>query len=140
MSNGFDNIDDFGESRRNRPDRDRPECEKPRPPHPPQPKVQTHVHEVQGSVMLAEECDDRHNHRFATVTTDAIPLPHGDHKHGFMVNTDFFDHHHEVAGETGGAICVGQGKHVHFARGKSTINDGHFHGFQFATLIESPLL
>lgn len=104
------------------------------------PDTQTHVHEFLGSVKLAEEDDDRHNHRFAGVTTEVIPLKHGGHKHAFMVNTDFFDHHHEVAGETGPAIKVGNGKHVHFAEGKSTCVDKHFHNFQFATLIESPLL
>jgi len=109
---------------------------KPKPPT----TVQTHVHEVLGSVKLAEEDDDRHNHRFATVTTEVIPLKCGGHKHVFSVNTDFFDHHHEVAGETGPAINVGNGKHVHFATGQSTIDDGHFHNFQFATLIDSPLL
>ena len=31
-----------------------------------------HVHEFEGSTMFAEECDDRHNHRFAGVTGEAI--------------------------------------------------------------------
>lgn len=105
---------------------------------------QTHVHEIEGIVKLAEENNERHDHRFATVSTEAIPIPGGghcghNHKHAFYVNTDFFDHHHEVAGETGPAIEVGNGKHVHFAEGQSTFDDGHFHGFQFATLIENPL-
>ena len=101
--------------------------------------TQTHVHEIQGSVKLAEEGEDRHNHRFATVSSQVIPSGNS-HKHAFFVSTDFFDHHHEVAGETGLAIKVGNGKHVHFATGQSTIDDGHFHDFQFATLIDSPLL
>jgi len=39
-------------------------------------------------------------------------------------------------------IPVGNGKHVHFVGrplGNSTVNDGHFHQFQFSTLIDSPL-
>lgn len=112
------------------------DCECKKPKH----ACQTHDHEVEGSVMFAEEGDDRHNHRFATVTTEVIPLGDGKHKHAFCVNTDFFDHHHEVAGETGPNICVGDGKHVHFAEGSTTIDEGHFHRYQFATLIESPLL
>ena len=119
---------------RNRPDRH----PKPKPPCPP--TAQTHVHEIQGSVMLAEEGNDRHNHRFATVSGEVIPLPNGRHKHAFMVNTDFLDHHHEVGGESGPNIDVGHGKHVHFGMGQSTCNDGHFHNFQFASLIESPLV
>lgn len=111
-----------------------------RKPCPPTTETQTHVHEIQGSVKLAEEDDDRHNHRFATVSSEVIPIKGGGHKHAFFVNTDFFDHHHEVAGETGPAINVGNGKHVHFATGQTTIDDGHFHEFQFATLIDSPLL
>lgn len=103
-------------------------------------ETQTHVHEIQGSVKLAEQGDDRHNHRFATVSSQKIPITSGGHKHAFMVNTDFFDHHHEVAGETGPAIRVDNGKHVHFAKGQSTFDDGHSHEFQFATLIDSPLL
>ena len=123
---------------RDRPDRDRPDCVK----HKPKlcPKLQSHDHEIEASVMLAEEGNERHNHRFATVTSQVIPLPHDNHKHAFMVSTDFFDHLHEVAGETGPAIDVGNGKHVHYAKGMSTCNDNHSHDFQFATLIDSPLL
>ena len=102
--------------------------------------TQTHVHEFLGSVKLAEQGNDRHNHRFAGVTSEVIPISGGSHKHVFMVNSDFFDHHHEVAGETGPAIAVGNGKHVHFATGQTTVDEDHFHNFQFATLIDSPLL
>jgi hypothetical protein len=31
-------------------------------------------------------------------------------------------------------------KHVHFAEGNTTIDDGHCHRFEFATFIQSPLL
>ena len=34
--------------------------------------VDDHVHEFEGSTMFAEECDDKHNHRFAGVTGEAI--------------------------------------------------------------------
>lgn len=110
-----------------------------RPPCRPE-ETQTHVHEFLGSTELAEHGNERHNHRFAGVTTEIIPFGEHGHKHAFMVNSDFFDHHHEVAGETGPAINVGDGKHVHFACGKTTIDDAHFHKYQFATLIESPLV
>lgn len=103
--------------------------------------TQTHVHEFVGSTKLAEECNDRHNHRFAGVTSQVIPQPGGGHKHALLTNTDFFEnHHHEVGVITGLAIHVGpNGKHVHFAEGSTTLDDAHFHEFQFATLIESPL-
>ena len=105
------------------------------------PQLQSHSHEIEGSVMLAqEEGEGMHNHRFATVTTQVIPLPYHSHKHTFVVNTDFYDHLHEVAGETGPAVNVGNGKHVHYAKGVSTCNDNHSHDFQFATFIESPLM
>ena len=126
-------LERFSDTRRGRP-----ECGEKHKPHPPKP--QTHDHELLGSVKLAEKGEERHNHRFATVTTEVIPMRCGSHKHGFMVNTDFYDHLHEVAGMTGRAIEVGDGKHVHFAEGMTTCNDDHFHDFQFATLIESPLL
>lgn len=98
-----------------------------------------HVHEFEGSTMLAEECDERHNHRFAGVTSELIPLP-SDHVHGFFTNTDFFDHHHEVVGLTGPAIDVGNNKHVHFVNFFTTLDDGHVHQYIFATLILSPLV
>jgi hypothetical protein len=101
--------------------------------------TQTHVHEFLGSTKLAEEEEDRHNHRFASVTTEEIPKDCS-HVHGFSVNTDFFDHHHEIAGQTDIAVKVGDDKHVHFAKDMTTEDDGHVHEFQFATLIESPLL
>lgn len=99
---------------------------------------QKHVHEFLGSTKLAEE-EERHNHRFAGVTGEAIPT-NGSHKHKVCSKTDFFHHLHDIDVFTGPAIEVGNGKHVHFVRGKTTVNDDHFHDFQFATLIESPLL
>lgn len=106
----------------------------------PEPEAQTHTHEFTSSTKLAEEGDDRHNHRFAGVTSEVIPLPGGNHKHTIFTLTDFFGHLHEVAVETGPAINVGNGKHVHFVKGTTTLNDGHFHEFAFATLIDAPLL
>lgn len=113
----------------------------PKPPTSPQEDIsQTHDHEFLGSVKLAEEGDDRHNHRVAGVTSEVIPLPGGGHKHGLLTNTDFFiNHHHELAAETGPAIPVGGGKHVHLISTRTTIDDGHFHEVFFTTLIEDPL-
>lgn len=108
---------------------------------PPQEFEPGHVHEFEGSTMLAEECDDRHNHRFAGVTGEPIFSSDGSHRHELFTNTDFFDnHHHQLERLTGPAIDVGDGKHVHFVRARTTVNDGHFHLAQFATLIENPLL
>ena len=101
--------------------------------------AQTHNHEYEGSTKLAEENDDRHNHRFACVTTEMICR--GEHHvHAFMNDTDFLDHHHEMGGTTGIEIPVGNGKHVHFASDMTSCDDGHFHDFQFATLIDAPLV
>ncbi|WP_026565354.1 YmaF family protein [Bacillus sp. UNC41MFS5] len=100
---------------------------------------QTHVHEFLASTKLAEEGDDRHNHRFAGVTSEVIPK--GDsHVHVILTNTDFLDHHHEVGIQTGPAIPVGNGKHVHFVKGTTTLDDGHVHNLEFATLIDKPLV
>ena len=106
----------------------------------PEPPQQTHTHEFESSTKLAEEGDDRHNHRFAGVTSEVILLPGGNHKHVIYTRTDFFGHLHEVAVETEPARDVGHGKHVHFVKGITTLNDGHFHEFAFTTLIEAPLL
>ena len=118
-----------------------PECPK-KPDHskPPQDgSSQTHVHEFQGSTKLAEAGEDRHNHRFAGVSSSVIPFG-SSHVHGILTNTDFFDnHHHEIAAVSGPAIEVGDGKHVHFAKFITTVDDGHFHEFQFASLIEDPI-
>lgn len=102
--------------------------------------TQTHVHEFLGSTKLAVEGDLRHNHRFAGVTSEAIPQ--GDnHVHAILTNTDFFFNHlHEVGVLTGPAIPVANDKHVHFVEGVTTLNFGHVHEFVFATLIEDPLL
>jgi hypothetical protein len=100
---------------------------------------QTHVHEFLASTKLAEEEDDRHNHRFAGVTSEVIPRGNN-HVHVIFTNTDFLDHHHEVGIETGFAIPVGDGKHVHFVKGTTTLNDGHVHELEFATLIQKPLV
>lgn len=103
-------------------------------------RVQTHNHEFEGSVKLAEEGDDRHNHRFAGLTSQVIPLRNGNHIHRIRTTTDFFGHLHEIIVETEPAIRVSDDKHVHFVNGYTREADGHVHEFQFATLIEAPLL
>lgn len=100
---------------------------------------QRHVHEVLGSVEIAERCDP-HNHRFATVSGEAIPVGGGDHIHQVTFRTDFYeDHFHEFSGMSGGAIEVGDGRHVHFAQAQTTVSDGHRHDFRVAALINDPI-
>lgn len=102
-------------------------------------QMQRHVHEFLGSTKLAEEGADRHNHRFAGVTGQAIPSGKS-HIHLIRTNTDFFNHFHRLRIRTGPAIPVGNGKHIHFVKGMTTLNDQHVHRFNFATLIDAPLL
>lgn len=104
-------------------------------------KRQTHVHEFEGSTKLAEEGADRHNHRFAGVTGQVIPAGRS-HVHEIdLTRTDFFNHFHKLKKiRTGPAIPVGNGKHVHFVKGMTTFNDEHVHQFNFATLIQKPLV
>lgn len=100
---------------------------------------QTHVHEFEGSVEIAEQNTDPHNHRFAGVSSEVISVDDS-HVHEIVTNTDFYeDHHHEVGIRTGLPIDVGDGRHVHFATGSTTMDDGHFHNFRFATLIQDPI-
>lgn len=101
---------------------------------------QTHTHEYEGSVKIAEAQEDPHNHRFACVTGEAIFTSDGSHFHKLHNNTDFYEEHfHKMCDVTGPAIPVGNGRHVHFVCGDTTINDGHQHEFQFATLIDDPI-
>ena len=104
-------------------------------------QTQRHVHEFEGSTKLAEEGADRHNHRFAGVTGQAIGVGKS-HVHEIdLSKTDFLNHFHNLKKiRTGPAISVGNGKHVHFVTGRTTLNDGHVHRFNFATLIEAPLV
>ncbi|HHY90677.1 MAG TPA: hypothetical protein GX503_03345, partial [Clostridiales bacterium] len=54
--------------------------------------------------------------------------------------TDFaIGHLHEIGAETGPAIPVSDGKHVHFVETVTTMNLGHSHEAVFATLIEEPV-
>lgn len=102
---------------------------------------QKHVHEFEGSTRLAEEEEDRHNHRFAGVTGEAILVNAGKHVHNFESRTDFFEnHHHFISGRTGPNIELPNGKHIHYVNSFTTVNDGHRHQFEFASLIgPSPL-
>ena len=102
---------------------------------------QTHVHEFLGSTRIAEQQEDPHNHRFAGVTSEVIPLKCGCcHKHAILTNTDFYeDHHHEIGVETGPNIELGNGKHVHLVKGMTTVDECHSHTFIFATLIQDPI-
>lgn len=99
---------------------------------------QEHVHEILGSVEIAEAQEDPHNHRFATMSGEAIYIGK-DHYHEVMFRTDFYeDHFHEFSGKTSGAIPIGD-RHVHFLESVTTENDGHRHSFRFATLIDNPI-
>jgi hypothetical protein len=101
--------------------------------------TQTHLHEFQGRTKLAEQGADRHNHRFAGVTGPMIRVGKS-HVHEIdLTHTDFLNHYHNLNKiRTGLAISVGNGKHVHFVQGNTTLNDGHVHPFNFATLIQQP--
>lgn len=102
------------------------------------PTAQRHVHEVLGSVMIAGEPDERHNHRFASISGEAVIVPEG-HVHVLDTRTDFYDEHlHHIVGTSGPAIQVGD-RHVHYLNGQTTTQDGHFHQFRAAALIENPL-
>lgn len=99
---------------------------------------QRHVHEILGSVMLPEPPEEPHNHRFATVSGEAIPMG-TDHFHEVKFRSDFYeDHFHEFCGRTSGAIQVGD-RHVHFIRSMTTVVDGHRHKFRVGTLINDPI-
>lgn len=104
--------------------------------------TQTHVHEVVGSVRLAELDEDPHNHRFAGVTDVVIPVP-GGHIHAFRSRTDFYEEHfHPISVRTGLQVFVGEGpdrRHVHFIDADTTVADGHLHRFIAATLIDDPI-
>ena len=97
------------------------------------------MHEVQGSVQIAERQEDPHNHRFASVSGEAIPIGMSDHVHEVIFRTDFYEEHfHQFCGKTSGAIMVGD-RHVHFLESVTTENDGHMHEFRLASLIEDPI-
>ena len=99
---------------------------------------QQHVHEITGSTAIVEECGECHNHRFCTVSDEAIPYGVS-HVHEVKFRTDFSDgHFHEFCGKTGPAIEVGNGKHVHYIKATTEEEGGHRHNFQAATLIDAP--
>ena len=101
---------------------------------------QKHVHQITGSTEIFRECDDCHNHNFCTVSGEAIHTKDKqDHYHEVIFRTDFSDgHYHEFYGKTGGKVDVGNGKHIHYLKDCTKPEDCHKHGFQFATLIDSP--
>jgi hypothetical protein len=115
------------------------------------PRKQTHVHEFEGSVKLSEFDEDVHDHRFAGISGEAIKNK-GGHVHKIWTRTDFFDHFHWIWRISEPAVYVDEedscgdeqparhsDKHVHFVKGYTSVDDGHRHEFEAATLIESPL-
>ena len=99
--------------------------------------IQKHVHELQGSVKIADR-DCHHNHRFCTVSGEAIAYGENDHVHEVVFRTDSFNgHYHEFCGKTSCAIPVGN-RHVHYIDSITSVDDGHKHTFEAATLIENP--
>ncbi|NMC59989.1 MAG: hypothetical protein GYA51_11520, partial [Candidatus Methanofastidiosa archaeon] len=108
----------------------------------PSTQTQTHVHEFEGCTKLAEEGEDRHNHRVAGFTSEVIPIPGtNNHKHAILSDTDFLDHHHEIGVTTGPDILIpGTNKHVHLVSGTTKTDNDHNHDFLFTTQIDSPLV
>lgn len=105
----------------------------------PEQETQRHVHEILGSVMIAEPKEDPHNHRFATVSGQAIFVGDNDHVHEVEFTTDFYENHfHTFKGRSSGVIPVGGGRHVHFAMAQTSVDDGHCHEFRVASLINDP--
>lgn len=101
--------------------------------------LKQHNHEITGSTKLAGCCDNAHNHRFATISCEAIPRD-GSHVHEIKFSTDSCDgHHHEFCGTSGKAIDVGCGHHVHFTKGCTSSDAGHKHEFEVGSLIEDPV-
>jgi hypothetical protein len=96
---------------------------------------QRHTHEFLGSTKLAGNQADSHNHRFSGVTSESIKQVNT-HYHKIKINTDFFDHYHQIIVTTGPAIPVGDERHVHFIMGTTTLNANHHHRFIFTTLID----
>ncbi len=98
-----------------------------------------HVHEILGSTFLANCCKDAHNHRFATVSEEAIKSGTS-HIHKVKFRTDSYEgHYHEFTGTSGPAIPVGDGRHIHFVKAYTQEADNHKHEFRVATLIENPI-
>lgn len=102
---------------------------------------QSHVHEVLGSVKIFNENGEAHNHRFAGVTGEVIPINNGmNHTHKLVTRTDFYEEHfHNICIFVGKAIPVSKNRHVHYIYAKTELSDGHFHIFIVATLIENPI-
>lgn len=116
-------------------------CADEKPGYAPQ-AFQTHTHEFAASTELELKGDLRHNHRFAGVTGEAIPVGQS-HIHRIKVNTTFnLNHFHEVIVKTGPAITInpdepkGEQVHIHFVEGETTVNGvvPHDHEIKFATL------
>jgi hypothetical protein len=100
--------------------------------------TQNHVHEIQGSVDIAEPEEDPHSHRFSAISGEAVP-DGADHYHEIVFATDFHnEHYHKFYGRTSGSIPVGGNKHVHYLEAETTVNDQHSHNLRFATLIDDP--
>ncbi|MCI5648005.1 MAG: YmaF family protein [Fusicatenibacter sp.] len=98
-----------------------------------------HNHEILGSTKISGCCEFAHNHRFATVSGEAIPCD-GSHVHEVKFTTDSCNgHKHEFCGTSGPAIDVGHGHHVHFAKGCTSNDANHKHEFEVASLIDNPV-
>ncbi|MDS0525016.1 YmaF family protein [Clostridium sp. SHJSY1] len=101
--------------------------------------IEDHNHEFLSSTNYAQD-DERtvHNHRIAGVTGPAIKYGKS-HVHKVSVLTDTFgDHFHNINDTTGPAIYLPGGKHIHLLAGRTSVDDGHFHVYYFATLIQNP--
>lgn len=95
---------------------------------------------MQGSVEIAGPQGRRlHNHRFCTVSGDAIPIGGNDHVHKVEFTTDTYEgHDHKFSGKTGGAIRVGD-RHVHYLESVTSEDADHRHRFRVGTLIDDPI-
>lgn len=98
-----------------------------------------HFHEIQGSVRVASNGFDAHNHRIAAMSCEPIELCNGGHAHRVTFRTDTYEgHYHTFSGQTTDAFPICDG-HVHSLEGVTSEQRGHRHSFKLATLIEDPI-
>lgn len=103
----------------------------------PCPTLSKHVHEIQGTLDMTSNYEEQHNHNFAAISDEGIPIGSNDHIHEVRFQTDAFHHHtHEFIGRTSGAVPVGD-HHVHFLSSETDYEEGHNHRFNFVTFMDN---
>lgn len=96
-------------------------------------ELQSHAHEIQGSVIISEVKSLSHTHTFKSVTSDFIQAGDSHYHEVKFISDTVYGHNHEFRGCTAIGKSIWDNSHLHSVKGFTSLNDKHRHEISMVT-------